>query len=180
MKQKKQFRPSNLRTLLAVLIVLVTIGGGALFYYGLGIVRDYAVSVDQRALDAEASGRQIQELQLLKSQLDQSNSLVDKANQLFAAPGTYQSQALNDVRAYAAAAGMAISNTSFSDPSTGGEYAISVTFREPVTFSQLIAFLNNVEGNLPKLQVSAITLGYADGGADSVEVGEMKINIAVR
>lgn len=180
MKPKKQFRPADLRTLLAVLLVIVTLGGGALFYWGLNIVREYAVTVNQRGVDAEASGKQIQELQLLKSQLDQSNSLVEKANQLFSTPEAYQAQVLNDVRSYADAAGLAIANTSFSDPSTGSTYAITVSFQEPVLYSELIAFLNNVESNLPKLQVSKIALGQTGGGADSVKVNELKIDIAVR
>lgn len=181
MKQKQQFSPAKLRTLLASALVLVTLGGGALFYYGLTTVREYAIKVNQSAVDAEASGQQIQGLQTLKAQLSQNTSLVSKANQIFATPESYQGQALNDVRRYADAAGLTIANTSFSDPSTGAAHAITVSFREPVSYAGLIAFLNNVEGNLPKLQVSALDLGYQDGGnADSVKVGEIKINIAVR
>ncbi len=180
MKPKKQFRPADLRTLLTVLLVIITLGGGALFYYGLTLVSDYAVTVDQKSVDAEASGKQIQELQLLKGQLAQSNSLVEKANQLFATPGNYQTQVLNDIRSYADTAGLSIVNTSFSDPSTGSSYAITVSFENPVSYSGLIAFLNNVEGNLPKLQVSKISLGYGNDGADSVKVNDIIIDIAVR
>lgn len=181
MNSKKQFRPENLRTLLAVALVIVTLGGGALFYLGLTTVREYADEVARSAVDAEASGGQVQELQHLKARLAQSNSLVAKANKLFATPENYQSQVLNDVRNYANAAGLSIANTSFDDPSEGGTYAITVSFKEPVSFSKLIAFLNNVEGNLPKLQVSDISLGHTEGGnADSVSVGDIKIDIAVR
>jgi hypothetical protein len=180
MKQKQQFRPSNLRTILAVLLVVISVGGGALFYWGLTIVRDYAVTVNQRAVDAVASSKQVQELQVLKNQLTQSDSLISKANQLFASPTSYQAQVLNDVRAYAGAAGLSIANTSFPNTSETGTYSIVLTFKAPVSYSKLITFLNNVEGNLPKLQVSEITLGYVNGGADSVQVGEVKIQVAVR
>lgn len=181
MKPKKQFSPSNLRTLLGVGLSIVVIGGGALFYYGLTIVREYSTTVSQSAVDAEASAQQISSLQLLKAELAQNTSLVDKANQIFSTPDAYQVQVLDDIRRYADAAGLGIANTSFSDPNTGAGNAITVTFRQPVSYSGLINFLNNVEGNLPKLQVSSIALGYDDGaGADGVEVGEIKINIAVR
>jgi len=181
MKPKKQFRPSDLRTLLVVMLVIITLAGGALFYWGLTLVRDYAVSVNERSIDASASAQQIEELQLLKSQLSQSNSLVDKANQLFSTPESYQAQILGDVQKYAAAAGISIDSTSNNDPSTGVAYGITVRFEEPVAYSQLIGFLNNIEGNVPKLQVSEISLGHADiGGQDSVRVGDIKIEIAVR
>lgn len=181
MNTKKQFRPADLRTLLAVALVIITLGGGALFYLGLTAVREYAVTVAERGVDAEASRQQIQELQRLKNQLTQSNALVEKADKLFATPDNYQSKALNDVRAYASAAGLSIANTSFSSPSEGGSYAITVSFKEPVSFTKLIAFLNNVEGNIPKLQVSEISLDHVAGGdKDSVSVGDIKIDIAVR
>jgi len=181
MKQKNEFRPANLRTLLAVTLVLMALGGGALFYWGVTNVREYAVAVDQRGIDAEASGQQIQELQVLKNQLSQSNSLVAKANKLFATPSNYQSQALNDVRNYANAANLSIAHTSFSTPGEGGSYAITVAFNEPVTYSQLITFLHQVEGNIPKLQVSELSLKRVENGdANSVSVGDIKIDIAVR
>lgn len=180
MKDKKQFTPQNLRAILAFLLVVLIAGGAGLLYLGIGELREYSVKVEQRLADAEASGRQINELQTLKNQLAQSNSLIEKANQLFAAPGSYQGQVLNDLRKYADAAGLSLANTSFSDANQGTR-SVTISLREPVTYSKLIAFLNNVEGNLPKLQVSSISLGRVDGGgADTVKVGEIKIDISVR
>ena len=181
MKQKKQFGPANLRAILAVLLVVVIAGGGAIFYFGLGMVRDFAGEVNQSAVDAEASGQQISQLQTLRNQLSQSDSLVDKANQLFATPANYQTQALRDVNKYASAAGITVASTNFSDPAQSGTYTMTVTFKNPVSYSKLIAFLNNIEGNLPKLQVSSIALGHADSTSiDLVQTGEIKIDISVR
>lgn len=181
MKPKKQFRPQNLRTILAFLMVVIVVGGGAVFYWGVGLVREYAVSVEQRLADAKASEQQLRGLQTLKSQLAQSDSLVDKANQLFATPETYQQKALGDIKKYADAAGLDIANTSFGDPATDGAYSIAVTLREPVAYSKLVKFLATMESNLPKLQVNSISLGRVEGGSgDSVKTGDIKINISVR
>jgi len=181
MKPKKQFGPANLRTILAVLLVLIIAAGGAVFYFGLGMVREYAGEVNQSAVDAEASGKQVNQLQVLRNQLSQSNSLVDKANQLFATPGNYQTQVLRDVKNYADAAGLSIASTNFSDPAQSGVYSITVTFKNPVSYTKLIGFLNNIEGNLPKLQVSSIALGHADSpNPEYVQTGEIKIDISVR
>lgn len=181
MKPTQQFRPSNLRAALSVLLVVITVGGGALFYWGLSVVREYTVAVNQRSADAVASSKQVQELQVLKNQIAQSDSLISKANQLFSTPSSYQAQVLNDVRTYAASAGLTIANTSFPNPAETGTHSIVITFRSPVSYSKLITFLNNVEGNIPKLQVSEMTLGHVNGGnADSVRLGETKIQIAVR
>lgn len=181
MKQKSEFRPANLRTLLAILLVIITLGGGALFYLGVTTVREYAVTVAQRGVDAKASEQQLQELQVLKNQLAQSNSLVEKANKLFSTPSKYQSQALNDVRNYARTSGLSIKHTSFTSPDTGGAYAITVSFNNPTDYDKLINFLHQVEGNIPKLQVSELSLEHADNGnPNSVSVENIKIDIAVR
>jgi len=180
MQPKKQFRPANLRTLLGFLLVVIVLGGSAIFYWGLGLVRDYATEVNQTVVDADASANQIQELQTLKAQLAQSNSLVEKANQLFSTPDAYQARALSDVTNYANAAGLSIANTSSDGESTPGAHTLTVTFKNPVSYSKLITFLSNVESNLPKLQVSSLSLNRSGGGADSVSVSEIKIDISVR
>lgn len=180
MKPKKQFKPQDLRTILSVLFIVILIGGAGLFYWGLGIVRSYAIEVDHRLADADASGKQIEELQTLKTQLAQSNSLVDKANQLFVTPDTYQSQILSDVKNYANATGLSIASTSFDNSSETGAYTMILNLDQPVSYSKLISFLDNIESNLPKLQVHSISLGHVGGSADTVRTGEIKIDTSVR
>lgn len=180
MKPKKQFKPQNLRAILTTLLVVLVVGGGGLFYYGLTLVQEYSVDVNHRLADATASGEQISQLQTLKTQLSQSNSLIEKANQLFVNPSTYQGQMLNDVKNYADAAGLGLAATSFEDPATTGTYTMKLTLRQPVSYSGLINFLNNIESNLPKLQVSSIELKYANvKDPNSIGTGEIKIE-AVR
>lgn len=178
MKPKKQFKPQNLRTILSFIFTIVLLAGAGAFYFGLGVLKDYSTEVNQRLVDADASGKQIEELQTLKSQLSQSTSLVGKANQLFATPDTYQARALSDIKNYADIAGLSLESTNFDSASP---QTIIVKLGEPVTYGKLITFLTNVESNLPKLQVSSISLGHITGGAsDSVKVGEIKIDISVR
>jgi len=178
--QKKQFKPQNLRTILSIVFILVLLGGGAAFYWGLGIVRTYSVEVNKSGADAEASGKKINELQTLRNQLVKNTPLIEQADKLFATPATYQSQVLSDLNNYAEASGLSLANTSFGEP-VGTSYPITITFKQPVSYSGLITFLHNVEGNLPKLQVSSIALGRpASGSADRVKTGEIKIDISVR
>ena len=178
MNPKKQFKSQNLRTLLLLVLAIVALAGAAIFYIGLGIVKEYSVEVNQRLVDADASGKQIEELQTLKSQLAQSNSLVEKANQLFSTPSDYRARTLTDIKNYADAAGLSLESTKFDDAS---EQTVVVKLTPPVSYAKLVTFLSNIESNLPKLQVSSLSLGNAEGGnTDSVEVGEIKIDISVR
>jgi hypothetical protein len=180
MKQKKQFTPQTLRSILATIFVLILIGGGAVFYFGIQSLQEYAVKVQQRLVDAEASERQISELQLIKGQLSESDSLVEKTNQIFATPDSYQGQVLNDLERYAKAAGLTLGGTNFGSGETATN-TVTVSFSGDIPYRKLIAFLSNVEGNLPKLQVVSITLSQSDNAsADTVRADEIKINVAVR
>jgi hypothetical protein len=181
MKPKKQFRPQDLRTLLSILLIIVAGGGAAVFYLGNTVVGNYAVEVNHRLADAEASGKQVEELQMLKSQLAQSNSLISKADDIFATPENYQSHAITDLERYADAAGLVTTKTVLdADGSRTGRYSVTVQLQQPVSFSRLIGFLNNIEGNIPKMQVSSIKLGPGSNGSNSVRTGDIKIDISVR
>lgn len=178
MKQKPQFGPQALRTILTVLFSVIVLTGGYFFYWGLGEIRDYSEQVNQQLANADASGQQIEKLQSLKQQLAQSTVLVEKANQLFAAPGTYQSQALADIESYARSAGLSIASTAFEkDAAT----TVTVKFNSPIAYSKLITFLTNIESNLPKLKVSAVSLDRPErGGVGNVQVDDIKIDVSVR
>jgi hypothetical protein len=181
MAAKKPFKPQNLQVLLSVLLAVVIIGGGALFYFGLTMVRDYSIEVNHRLQDATASSDQIKQLQLLKGQISQSESLITKADQLFASPSNYQTQTLTDLKNYANQVGLTISSTNFDDPTTTGSYGVTITLAAPVSYKKLIQFLTLVEGNLPKMQVTAVNLKHTpSGNSDSVDAGPIKINISVR
>jgi len=178
---KKTFKPQNLRAILTTLLVLIVLAGAGLFYLGLNTVKTYSLEVNNRLEDATASAQQIQQLQLLKAQLSQSESLVAKTDQLFATPGNYQTQTLTDLKNYTNQTGLLLASTNFDDPTTTGSYSVTIKLKAPVGYKQLIQFLTLVEGNLPKMQVVSISLKHpAGGGADNIDVGDIKINIAVR
>ena len=181
MAAKKPFNAQSLRAVLAFLLVAVILGGGYLFYYGLNQVSDYSIEVNQSLHEADASNKQVAQLQLLKSQLSQSDALISKADSLFASPATYQGQASTDLKNYANQVGLSITSIAFDDPAATGSYAAIVSFKNPVNYSKFIQFLSLVEGNLPKMQVSSLSLKHQpSGSANDVVVETIKINIAVR
>lgn len=178
---KQPFNPQALRGALLIILIAIMSGGAGLFYIGLNQLHDYAVQVNNSAAEAQASDDRVQSLQSLKNQLSQSQALVTKANQMFATPESYQAQANNDVSKYASAAGITITKTTFEAAVAGGSPVMNVTIKSPTSYSKLIQFLNGIEGNLPKMQVTSIALSHpANGGADSVTVDDIKIAIATR
>lgn len=178
---KQNFKPQSLRATLFVALFVVLAGGFGLFYLGLNEVRKYAVDVNHSVADAEASNLEVKQLQQLKSQLAQSEALISKANQTFATTDDYQNQAITDTRNYAATSGITIAKISFDDVVAGTNPTMTVSLKEPVSYSKLIKFLDSIEGNIPKMQVSSIGLSHVNGGStDSVKVDDIKIMIATR
>lgn len=178
----KASKAQSLQKFLTALLVLIVIAFAGSFYVSLQALRDYAIEVNHRLQDADASGQQIQELQTLKSQLSQSQTLVDKANSLFATADNYQSQILTDINNRASAAGVSVASTEFDGSGANtSQRVVTVKLNEPVTYSRFIAFLSGIESNVPKMQVSSVTLGHVAGGnSESVTVSDIKITISVR
>ncbi len=184
--KKTGMKATSLRSLLTFLIVILIAGTVVGFYLGLQLVREASVEVSHTAQDAQASGKAIDELQQLKVTLTQSQALVTKANQLFTTSTGYQAQALKDVQKYASETGVTISKTNFdtgaNDPnlSTNAK-PFSITLQSPVSYSKLINFLDAIEGNLPKMQVTSMELTRpAAGGIDNVGIGDVKIVVSTR
>ncbi|MDB5162628.1 MAG: hypothetical protein JWN28_235 [Candidatus Saccharibacteria bacterium] len=178
---KQPFKPQALRAVLVVVLILIISGGAGLFYLGLIKIQTYAVEVNHTIADAEASGTQIQRLQALKGQLSQSEALISKANQMFANQENYQAQAITDIRNYANAAGLTITKTNFDVQEVGANPSMTVSLKSPVSYGKLIQFLDGIEGNIPKMQVTGIGINHVNGGnADTVIVDDIKITIATR
>jgi hypothetical protein len=178
MATKQSFKPQNARALLSTALVLVIIGGAALFYFGLGLIKDYSQEVNTRMAEADASQQRSEQMRVLAQQVTQNESLLAKADKLFVGADTYQSQALTDVRNYAAQAGMTLAGTDFQDTSSG-TYSMSVRFTNPVSYTGLIQFLLLVESSVPKMQTTAIELARTPE-ANTVEVKNITITISVR
>lgn len=205
MTKKKTMKATSFRNFLAFLMVAIILAAGAGFYFGLRIVKQYAVDVSHTIADANASGTSVQQLNTLKTQLAERQSLVEKANQLFATPDTYQTQGLKDIQQYASNAGVVITNTEFTKAATtptattspvaitttGGTASASsannivVTLQSPVSYTKFLNFLSEIEGNVPKLQITGMSIGRPSATADTtsdddVVVDKITIMVATR
>jgi len=185
---KTSMKASSIQKLLTLLIVILILVVGGGFYLGVQQVKSVAVGVNHTAADAEASAENVEKLAELKRTLAQSETLVSKANKLFASDTTYQSQALKDVQKYANESGLTISNTNFDTAAadTSGAFTtpgktFAITLQTPVSYKGLLRFLDAIEGSLPKMQVSSIRLAHpTTKGADNVVVGDITITVSTR
>lgn len=178
-------KATSARKLLLSLFVLIIIGGGAGIYFGLEQIKTLAVDVSHTTADAHASEDRIEGLQKLQQALAQRESLISKANKLFTTDTNYQSQALTDIQRYASKTGVAISSTDFNTDNQGatglGGRSFTVKLKSPVAYDKLLKFMNAIEGNLPKMQITKIEISRpsAPSGND-VNVGDISITVSTR
>ena len=181
---KKAFEATSLRKLLTFLIVVVLLAAIGGFYLGLQYIRETAVEVSHATEDAKASGDQVEKLRVLQKQLTQAKSLVQKADKIFATEANYQTQSVKALQRYAKASGVTISKTDFTqtgDIASMPARTVTIELDNPVSYAKLLRFIELVEGSLPKMQVSSITISRPDAArGDNVNVGKIAIKVSVQ
>lgn len=188
----KKMNATMMRNVLAFLLVIVILGSATGFYFGLQIIKAYAIVVTHTAADSSASDKNIEQLGQLKKQLVAGQALVTKADALFSTPDTYQTQALKDISKYAAQTGVTISSIdSAKPPVTGGAtapptasptgYSEIITVQSPVSYAKFLRFIDAIEGNLPKMQITGITVGRPKQiSGDLIMTDKITITVSVR
>jgi len=183
--KKEGMKASSVRKLLSALMVILILVAAAGFYYGIEQVREVSVDVSHTVADADASGKNIEKLQQLKSALAQRQALVDKASQLFATESSYQTQSVTDIQKYASTYGLNVTKTDFgsgTDTQSGVTgHPVVITLQSPVPYDKFLQFLNALEGNLPKMQVTSVELGHkTNGGPNDFTTKDIKITVSTR
>lgn len=173
------------RNILASTLVIVIIGSVVGFYFGLQVIKAYALEVTHAVADSHASGHNIEELSKLQQQLAAGQGLVVKADALFSTPATYQTQALKDISKYAGEAGVSISSidsaTAASRAAVTPGYSEVITIQSPVSYAKFIRFLDAIEGNLPKMQITGITISRPTiPSGDLITTDKITVTVSTR
>ncbi|MDB5160478.1 MAG: hypothetical protein JWO99_741 [Candidatus Saccharibacteria bacterium] len=191
-KGNSKMNAVTVRNFLAFAMVIIVLGATVGFYFGLQLIKTYALDVSHTVSDASASGRNVKQLSVLKTQLAERETLVTKANQLFATQDTYQLQSLKDLQKYAGEVGISITNTEFdtgttpppaagATPTATAGHSIVVTLQSPVSYAKFIQFLDAIEGNLPKMQITGVSISRPDNASgDQIITDKITITVATR
>jgi hypothetical protein len=203
--------PTRLRLILSTTLLLIVGIGIALFYIANSQLVTVAATVRQTESDASASRNNIATLQAIQNELDKQKSAIALANNVAADSQSYnyQNQIISDLNTYAGRAAVTITNIDFPATSGAGSAApstapaattlsgsagaplaapaglstatVSVTIKNPVSYTHLLTFFNMIEQSVPKLQISKVNLTKsAAGGTDSISSDVLTIEVYVR
>jgi len=177
--------------ILIICLFIVASIGTALFWLTDDYLRNFAVDVNHTTVDAAASRDNIQTLQKIKEELAAKQDIVDRASSIVADSKSYQyqDQIIKDLNDYAAKAGVTILSLDFSSsatstpspsapktpvattPSINGvkSVSVSVLLKNPMSYNNMLRFIQSIEQNLTKMQIAKISLtkDVATGGVTS-------------
>lgn len=160
---------TKLRWILVGLIVLLLGGFGFGTWWLQGVLSESVKVTDHVKIDAEVSTSELQQLKNLQKQLAEEQDLIERTKEIAATTEQYryQDQVISDLADYAARRGIQISTFDFSGAArtkptelVGGakRTPFSVTLKGPVAYATFLRFLQDIEANLTKIQVTSLTL----------------------
>lgn len=206
MNKLRTMNATTLRIILSVLLFVIVIIIGGIFYIGRGQLSAVSTRVNQAVADAQQSSNSLDTYKRLETELKTNQSVVDRAKLLTAdmTQYQYQNQIILDLQTYARQNGVGITNidfgstaatsattpaTSAATPATGAAGAtggtsksvsITITPSNPVAYTSLLNFVHAIEQNLPKMQISKLSMTRDGTDPAKVSVTDISIQMYVK
>lgn len=182
-------------TIAAMLIALV-----AGFYFATGFLQAAALQTDHLRTDASLTQENIVKLQQLQTVLSNDKNAVDRARLFVGSMQdfSYQNRVVEDLTAYASLAGpdVKVTNFTFTDPAkkpTGPAskkptvaipgikvLEATATLNSPVSYGNFMRFLQAIENNLTRIQVTGVNLAPDVDNPNSISGPTINLEVYVR
>lgn len=182
-----KIRATTLRITMTVFLLLMLATASIGFYFAMNYIQKY-LQVSDKSTSVQANVSR-QEISAIEKKLDDLKTTITKTSDIIISRDSYQSQALVDIKKYAADSGVTLSgDLSFARPSaevnellifSGASLTspVVVTLNNPVEFSSFIKFIRLIESNLPKMQISNIKITRVDNSDTTITVDPMLIEV---
>lgn len=186
---------TKLRAVLGVFVVALIALAGVGFYFVQDYLSDQSVEVNNIIFTSNAGKDDgSQPVTELQKAINERQSAIAKANAITAPYDSYTEQVISSVNKIAGKSGITIANYSFDDAATKTTKTAPVqnsvngvqiktakiTIANPVQYTSLLKFLKLLETNLPKLQISGITVAGSPGSNGAVKVEPLTVEVYTR
>lgn len=183
---KFHFIATSLHKILIIsllLIICLIIGG---FYYAQIWLKDIAVNSKSNSSQSTTSYGSTSQAQL-QTELSSQKVAVDKAAGIVISSQDYQNKIKQDLDKYALDTGVTITDYGPTQPDSTGSIAtpinglqsnyVKVTIKNPIPYTNLIKFIKAIETNIPKMELTGISLSHSENSGDSVMVKPLIIEV---
>jgi hypothetical protein len=200
--KKHQFTATTLRLILVINLFLIAGIGIAVFSIADKTLKTVATDTSHTVADASASQNNLQNLQTLQRDLVSKKDIVTRAESIVAESRSYeyQNQIINDLKDYAARAGLSIIGIEFDTaaaaPGSGAAPSIpapsttivngvkstnvSITLQKSIDYISLLRFIKSIEQNLTKMQVLNIALSQTFDEQPSLSSDKLNIEVYIK
>lgn len=168
MSKEKTSGVKSVSHLFTLLLIIVILGIGGALYYAFKTLPAYASSVNEKLAQANltsATGKGPQQAT--------GQTLRLRANKYFVLPSTMESQLSTDIYNYAKLTAIPIQTLQFDVPAK----SVTIVIAGDIPYDKFIAFLTALEGNVPKLTTTALSVKQS---GSNVTVETLRAAIAVR
>jgi len=193
MKEDKQLKATSLRTFLIVSIFLLLVASVVGFYFIQNYLKELAVKNLSQDTSVVTTSKTTNDIKTIQTEVTKYQDVGNKSISFFASSQTYQNQITNDIKSYASVSGVNISNLNFDQSASTGSATkaasssgglnsknVVVTIESPVQFTKLMKFIKGIESNLPKMQISNISITPGSSTKETVTVDPITIDYYVR
>ncbi|MEI6850584.1 MAG: hypothetical protein WCK26_01290 [Candidatus Saccharibacteria bacterium] len=177
-----KLRASSLRT---VMIILFVISAGSLvggFYYAQNWLGDIALTNKSNSSTVDNSSSQtLTEAQKLAN---------EKSLKIISSNQDYQTKIIDDINLYASKNNISIENSGQTQSPAGANSTplingvqlnyLTVTLKNPVNYENLMKFIKAIETNIPKIQITSLTINQNGKVKDSVNVEPLILEVYTR
>lgn len=196
---KKPLTAARLRVILTLSLGAITLIGAGAFTFADSQLRRVAIETNHTTVDASASQNNITTLQKVQTILAAEQTVIERASSIVADSKSYQyqDQIITDLNGFASRNSVTITNVDFGStqgagataaPTTttpavsGGVKSTSavVTLKTPVNYNNLLRFIESIEQNLTKMQVSKVSLSRGSSTGRDVTSDALTIEVYIR
>lgn len=189
--------------LLVMLLVIAGMAGGFLFVERN--LRSYATTISRLNADAKSGDNNIQTLKNLEERLANEQDTIAATRSVVADGATYTDQVINDISRIAAESGVTITSLEFpkdqaapaagtpaATPSASPDQAtvatpaapsgvtkksVTVSIQSPLEYASLLSFIQKVESNDLKMQLTKVTIGKEKANMVTTETFTIEVYV---
>ena len=190
--KRKTMTAVKFRLVLTILMVIVVILMVGLFLFGYRNMQSVSAETAKRQADASASEDSVENLKRLQRNLAELDGVNEKLQSLRSSNTIPQFDTERSLRTIADQLGLEIRNITFIDggssstegstnttttPAAARSSKISFQFSRPISYIELIRFLDAIETSTPKLTLEGITIPV-ESTRSSIDPGTLTLELA--
>lgn len=196
---KKVLNASIMRIIMTLLLIVILVAMIGAVTFAYSFLSKASEDVGKMQNEAVAIDSKIQNLLVLKDQLDKNSDIAKKAKNIVSESKMYQyqNQIVQDLSTYADRAGVPIRSFTFQSDSKNSAQSpaakkktntgpagikntfVSIQLGEKIDYVRFLHFLNLIEKNVTRMQLSGVAISRAPDSRE-VSVQEFEVKVYTR